>query len=151
MPGTELRFRQIHLDFHTSEAIEGIGVSFNADRFADTLQAAAVDSITCFARGHHGWIYYDSKINPERIHPHLANRNLLALTSSEDLRRWQVEDTILHHPDPQNHAFQYVDWLFDGPDLIAVSRTAWGNAHNFHDANYFTFHRIADFRKRGQR
>ena len=37
-------------------------------------------------------------------------------------------------------------------DIIAVSRTGFddglGGAHKAHDANYFTFHRIKDFRKR---
>ena len=71
-----MRMRQIHLDFHTSEAITGIGSKFDPDEFADTLERARVNSITCFARGHHGWIYYDSQTHPERIHPHLE-RNLL--------------------------------------------------------------------------
>lgn len=72
-----VRFRQIHLDFHTTEKIVGIGSNFDPDEFGDTLDKARVNSITCFARGHHGWIYYDSKTHPENIHPHL-NRNLLA-------------------------------------------------------------------------
>lgn len=72
-----LPFRQIHLDFHTSEAITGIGAKFDADAFADMLVEARVDSITCFARCHHGWLYYDSKAFPERVHPHLENKNLL--------------------------------------------------------------------------
>lgn len=72
-----LNFRQIHLDFHTSEAIEGIGKDFDAKKFAGTLDQARVNSITCFARGHHGWLYYDSKEFPERIHPNLENKNLL--------------------------------------------------------------------------
>lgn len=72
-----LPYRQIHLDFHTSEDIPGIGADFDADEFASTLARAHVNSITCFARCHHGWIYYDSKANPERIHPHLVRRNLL--------------------------------------------------------------------------
>ncbi len=62
----DLRFRQIHLDFHTSEHITGIASKFDADQFADTLARASVDSVTCFARGHHGWIYYDTALNPER-------------------------------------------------------------------------------------
>lgn len=70
-------FRQVHLDFHTSPDIDGIGADFDADEFAATLDKARVNSVTCFARCHHGHIYYDSKVNPERIHPHLANRNLL--------------------------------------------------------------------------
>ena len=72
-----LPFRQIHLDFHTSEAIKGIASKFDAEAFADTLVKAHVNSITCFARCHHGWLYYDSEQFPERVHPHLKNKNLL--------------------------------------------------------------------------
>lgn len=77
MPETSLRFRQIHLDFHTSEEILGVGSAFDPGEFADTLARAHVNSVTCFARCHHGWLYYDSKRFPERRHPHLE-RNLLA-------------------------------------------------------------------------
>ncbi len=76
MTGFPMRMRQIHLDFHTSEAIAGIGANFDPDEFGDTLLEARVNSITCFARCHHGWIYYDSKAHPQNIHPHLQ-RNLL--------------------------------------------------------------------------
>jgi hypothetical protein len=79
-------------------------------------------------------------------------RNTLALVRSPDLRRWEVRSVVLYHPDPVKHGFQYADWLFDGDDLIAVVRTAhddgFGGAHNQHDANYLTFHRIAGFRQR---
>jgi hypothetical protein len=82
--------------------------------------------------------------NPERT------RNTLALTFSTDLRHWTVQSIVLQHPDPENHAFQYVDWQFEGDDIIAVSRTAFddglGGAHNQHDANYLTFHRFKNFR-----
>ncbi len=73
---TELRFRQIHLDFHTSEFIETIGSDFDPDDFAETLVKANVNSITCFARCHHGWLYFDSKVFPERKHPHLRKELL---------------------------------------------------------------------------
>jgi hypothetical protein len=77
-------------------------------------------------------------------------RNTLALASSPDLRRWTVRRTLLQHPDRQTHGFQYVDWLFAGEDIIAVCRTAYddglGGAHNYHDANFLTFHRIPGFR-----
>ncbi len=72
-----LRYRQIHLDFHTSEQIVGIGSEFDADAWAQMLADAHVNSITCFARCHHGMVYYDTALNPERRHPHLT-RNLLA-------------------------------------------------------------------------
>ena len=74
---TNLRFRQIHLDFHTSEEIPGIGSAFDANEFADTLVAANVNSVTCFSRCHHGWIYHETAKFPERKHPHLTC-NLLA-------------------------------------------------------------------------
>ena len=76
MSQVDLRFRQIHLDFHTSEAIAGVGAEFDSEEFAATLERARVDSITCFARCHHGWIYFDTQAFPERRHPHLQ-RNLL--------------------------------------------------------------------------
>ncbi|CAM3375297.1 alpha-amylase family protein [Marinicrinis lubricantis] len=77
MGENSLRFRQIHMDFHTSPDIENVGALFNAEEFAETLERAHVNSVTCFARCHHGLLYYDSKKNPERIHPHLQNRHLL--------------------------------------------------------------------------
>jgi hypothetical protein len=80
-------------------------------------------------------------------------RNTLALISSADLRHWDVRQIVLHHPDAQHHGFQYSDWLFEGDDLIAVVRTAHddglGGAHNQHDANFLTFHRIPRFRESG--
>lgn len=71
------RSRQVHLDFHTSGLIDGIGEKFDKDEFASILEKARVNSITCFARCHHGYLYYDSKVNPERVHPRLKNKNLL--------------------------------------------------------------------------
>ncbi len=65
-----LRFRQIHLDFHTPESIPGIGSEFDPDKFVGTLKAAAVDSITCFSRCHHGYIYHETRF-PYR-HPQLT-------------------------------------------------------------------------------
>ena len=64
-----LRFRQIHLDFHTSPNIAGIGERFDKKRWQETLQAAAVDSITLFSKCHHGWSYHPTSVG--KIHPHL--------------------------------------------------------------------------------
>jgi len=87
------------------------------------------------------WSLVNKQLDPT------AYRNVLALTSSADLREWKVESIILRHVEKDHHAWQYVDWLFDGDDLIAASRTAWDGSHNAHDANYFTFHRIERFRE----
>ncbi len=82
-------------------------------------------------------------------------RNTLALLHGDDLRRWELRTYLLHYPDQLRHGFQYVDWQFDGDDLIAACRTAFddtfGGAHNAHDANYLTFHRIRSFRSLGPR
>ena len=74
--------RKFHFDkfiwiFHTSEAIEGVCSEFDAEEFAQTLADAHVNSITLFSCGHHGNLYYDSKMFPEMVHPHLAHRDLL--------------------------------------------------------------------------
>jgi len=108
MPETELRYRQIHLDFHTSEAIAGIGDRFDPDAFADTLARAAVNSITCFARCHHGWMYYNTRLFPERRHPHLRRHLLeeqIAACHARDIRvpiyitvQWD-HYTANHHPE----------------------------------------------------
>ena len=77
-------------------------------------------------------------------------RNTIALCSSTNLRDWKVVEILLHHPSIGNHGFQYLDWLFEGDDIIAVSRTAWddetGQADSQHNANYITFHRFKNFR-----
>jgi hypothetical protein len=79
-------------------------------------------------------------------------RNTLALLRSTNLRDWELRSILLHHPDVSRHAFQYVDWIVAGDDLLAVSRTAHADggsgAHNAHDANFLTFHRFAGFRER---
>ena len=78
-------------------------------------------------------------------------RNALALMSSPDLRTWTMRCIVLYHPDAEKHGFQYVDWLFEGEDIIAVSRTAFvagpDEPPRQHDANYLTFHRLQNFRQ----
>ncbi len=79
-----------------------------------------------------------------------GTRNTVTLVWSDDLVTWNIKDTLLHHPDVATHGFQYLDWQFDGNDIIAASRTAWedetGNPPRQHDANYLTFHRFTNFR-----
>ncbi len=64
-----MRYRQVHLDFHTSEHIPGIGSRFDPDQFADTFARADVDSVTVFSKCHHGWSYHPTKVGA--THPHL--------------------------------------------------------------------------------
>jgi len=54
-----------------------VAKDFDTEEFAATLKKAYVNSVTAFARDLHGYLYYDSKKHPERIHPHLSDKNLL--------------------------------------------------------------------------
>lgn len=94
---------------------------------------------------HEGGFYSSSGIYFDMM------RNRVALYSSADLRNWQLErDNIIYHEDPFFHGYQYIDWQFDGDDIILVSRTASPEERGLpirqHDANMMTFHRIENFR-----
>ena len=124
-----MRMRQIHLDFHTSEAITGIGSQFDPDEFADTLERARVNSITCFARGHHGWIYYDSKVHPERMHPHLE-RNLLVE---------QIE--ACHARGIRVPVYTTVQWdhltATKNPDWLCINEDGSYHGNGMYDAGFY--------------
>lgn len=62
-------FRQTHLDFHTSPDIEGVGTKFSKENFQAALKLGNLDSITVFAKCHHGVCYYPTEIGT--MHPHL--------------------------------------------------------------------------------
>jgi len=66
----KLSFRQVHLDFHTSEAIPDIGYKFSKQQFQKALQIGHISSITVFSKCHHGWAYHPSKAN--EMHPNLS-------------------------------------------------------------------------------
>lgn len=69
--------RAIHLDYHTGPDIPDVAAEFDAKEFAETFAAANVDSVTLFAKCHHGHLYYATE-RPER-HPSLPkNLDLLA-------------------------------------------------------------------------
>ncbi len=107
----DLRFRQVHLDFHTSEHIPGVGSEFDPDRFVYTLKQASVDSVTLFSRCHHGWTYHDSKFNIR--HPHLTC-DLLA----EQIR-------ACHKADIRCPIYITVGW----DDRIAREEPGWIEVH----------------------
>jgi len=64
-----LRFRQVHLDFHTSPDLARIGAAFDKREWQETLQKARVDSITCFSKCHHGFSYHPTVVG--EMHPQL--------------------------------------------------------------------------------
>lgn len=84
----------------------------------------------------------------------IHERNYSALISSDDLINWEIEELLLcdrsvinYYLSVSVHAFQYVDWIFDGDDILLVVREAMEDAANFHDSNYMTFYRIENYRQ----
>jgi hypothetical protein len=69
------RTRQIHLDFHTSPFINDVAKDFDPIAFAKQMKAAYVNSVTVFAKCHHGMCYYPSKSGIQ--HPALNGRDML--------------------------------------------------------------------------
>jgi len=65
-----MKFRQVHLDFHTSGLIPEIGGQFSKEQFQKALKIGHVNSITVFSKCHHGWAYHPSTAN--KMHPHLS-------------------------------------------------------------------------------
>lgn len=64
-----MRFRQIHLDFHTSPQIPGIGTAFDGKAFGRAFRDAHIDSVTVFSKCHHGVSYHPTDVG--KMHPHL--------------------------------------------------------------------------------
>ncbi|HIE28086.1 TPA: exo-alpha-sialidase [Candidatus Poribacteria bacterium] len=82
-----------------------------------------------------------------------SQRNVLSLHASDDLIHWRHKKTLMeddsglsHEESMRRTGFQYVDWQFDGDDVIYIVRVAYDGAHNFHDANRITFHKLENFR-----
>ncbi|MBZ0302390.1 MAG: glycoside hydrolase [Anaerolineae bacterium] len=80
-------------------------------------------------------------------------RNILTLAVSENLRDWRLvkrlmeDDTGLSPEDSVRlTGFQYVDWQFDGDDLIYLVRTAYRGAIRYHDSNRIIYRVLRNFR-----
>ncbi|MEY2850012.1 MAG: hypothetical protein RI885_2679 [Actinomycetota bacterium] len=120
---TALTTRHVHLDFHTSGAIPDIGADFDPDRYARTLADAHVTSVNTFARCHHGYVYYDSKVNPERIHPNLVRPNLL-VEQIEACHRLGIRAPIYTTVQwDQFTSDEHRDWLLVGEDGAPYGNT----------------------------
>ena len=61
--------RQVHLDFHTSGFMENIGSEFDKKQFQEALKLGNVNQINIFAKCHHGYTYYPTKVG--NMHPNL--------------------------------------------------------------------------------
>jgi hypothetical protein len=105
----DLAYRQVHLDFHTSEKIGNIGTSFSKEQFQKALKLGHVNSITVFSKCHHGWAYHPSKAN--EMHPGL-NFDLLGemITAAHEIG---VKTPVyLSAGFDEKMALRHPEWLF---------------------------------------
>ncbi|MBR2509765.1 MAG: exo-alpha-sialidase [Lentisphaeria bacterium] len=79
-------------------------------------------------------------------------RNYLVMAASRDLRHWQHLTDVMKddsHSDPEESklktGFQYVDWKFDGDDIIYLVRVSYDGANNYHDSNRIWFCRMENY------
>lgn len=70
--------RQVHLDFHTSEQVPDVGARFSQGQFRRALRLGRVNAINLFAKCHHSWAYYPSRLGCGP-HPNLAVEDLLGV------------------------------------------------------------------------
>lgn len=77
------------------------------------------------------------------------DRRLLSLVRSRTLDEFElVCDLYDFRPRAEcnEEGMQYVDFFFEGDDILYLCRTSMNGGNSFHDANYSTFHRIKNFR-----
>jgi hypothetical protein len=120
-----MRFRQIHLDFHTSPLVPGIGSRFDARAFAQAFKDAYVDSVTVFSKCHHGVSYHPTEVG--KMHPNLEF----------DLLRAQIDalhavgikaPVYLTATWDELAAFEHPEWRTVSPDgTLPMFRPEQGN------------------------
>jgi hypothetical protein len=118
------RNRQVHLDFHTSEFIEGIGAKFDKEQFKSALKAGRVNHINVFAKCHMSWSYYPTKIG--KMHPHLKFDLLGAQLSA--CREIGVRSPIYFTAGwSAQDAKNYPDWCVRDKKGEIVSQGPWSD------------------------
>ena len=93
--------------------------------------------------------YYSNTSSLYGLNPNQA-RNSLVLMSSSDLITWTRERTCIYSDNAFNNSYHYIDWRFDGDDLVSVFRLSMdeerGLPLHYHDSNAFGYFRVRNFR-----
>lgn len=98
-----------------------VGAEFDALSFAETLAAARVNSVTLFAKCHHGHLYYDTR-RPER-HPGLVAGLDLLGKQVEACRSRGIRTPIYVSVQCDEYAANtHPEWLARNPDGTSVGR-----------------------------
>lgn len=123
-----LPFRQVHLDFHTSPHILDVGQEFDARAFARTMKDAHVNSVTVFAKCHHGLLYYNTD-RPER-HPGLKPGLNLTGEQVAALHAEGIRAPIYISIQVDEYAAElHPEWVVRNPD--GTHWKGWGNPDVF--------------------
>jgi hypothetical protein len=132
-PGSKAKF-SIRQDPVTGKYLSLVNNIASPDLLKDMLASGALNT----------WVHRSHLIR---------QRNVMSLTVSDDLWNWRVVRTLMTDDTgltPEDSirltGFQYVDWQFDGDDLIYLVRTAYRGAHNFHDSNRMLYGVLRNFR-----
>ena len=128
--------RQVQLDFHTSEFIPEIGAKFDKTEWQNTLKIGHINQINIFAKCHHSWSYYPTKIGHQ--HPNLKFDLLGAqIEACHEIGvkcpiyysvGWSASEAA-EHPDwvarEKNGQFQGLLWNFDAKPTDVKTENAW--------------------------
>jgi hypothetical protein len=95
-----------------------------------------------------------SSTPPKCVWCHSNARNVLSLATSIDLKTWKLVGKPLMTDDSALPSwlselltgFQYVDWQFDGNDIIAAVRASYRGAQTYHNSNRILFQRLVNWR-----
>jgi hypothetical protein len=121
---SSIRRRQVHLDFHTGPHVHDVAADFDARAFARTMRDACVDSVTLFAKCHHGHLYYNTA-DPAR-HPALRRKFDLLRKQVDALRAWGIRTPIYISVQCDEYAANlHPDWVATKPDTSMVK---WGDS-----------------------
>ncbi|GIH19378.1 alpha-L-fucosidase [Rugosimonospora africana] len=117
--------RAVHLDFHNGPDVPAIGADFEPDAFAQTFAEAGVESVTLFAKCHHGHLYYETN-RPER-HPGLAPGFDLLGSQIDALHRVGIRTPIYLSVQCDEYAANlYPQWRALDDSLAAVKSVSGG-------------------------
>jgi hypothetical protein len=114
-PAFSMPYRQVHLDFHTGPAIGDVGVDFDPRAFAKAMKQAHVNSVTVFAKCHHGHLYYNTR--HEARHPGLKKNLDLLAGQVEALHREGIRAPIYMSVQCDEFAANtHPEWIAKNPD-----------------------------------
>ena len=73
-------------------------------------------------------------------------RQVLALHFSKNMVDWRMAGVVAQGKSTKESR-HYASMVFDGEDLLVLSRSGDDRAKSAHDGNLITFHRVKNFRE----